>query len=1020
MTATIDWLLEQDNPSVRYFTLRHLLHRLEKKPLSQEVKMRQTNKQIGKGSAKPVKRAEEEYQTIISTALDGFWITDTQGHFLDVNDAYCHLIGYSREELLKMGVQNVEAAEKSEETAQHIQKLLEIGYDRFETQHRCKDGRVVDIEVSANFTPRQDGRFYVFLRDITARKRAEDEIRNLNAGLEQRVVERTAQLSESEEHFRALLENNWDLIGVVDQGGLIRYITPSVERLLGYRLEEVLGQPMLDFIHPDDMGRAAEALAQRVQQPGVADAYIEVRLRHKDGSWRVLEGIGMNLLDNPAVGGIVINARDITERKRAEERDHSRNHILTSITAGEPLAAILELIARSVEAEEPEAICSILLLDNEGQHLLIGAAPNLPDFYNQAIHGLKIGNGVGSCGTAAYTKQRVVVEDILTHPYWADFRELAQKANLRSCWSEPILSTTSKVLGAFAIYHREPRSPSSEDIERIKSAADFASLAIERKQAEEEIQRENDTRTVLNTLLRLSLEDVPLDELLAQALDLTLSIPWLAFESSGAILLAEDDQVLVLKNQRGLAEPIQRSCARVPFGKCLCGRAAAEQKIMFADCLDVRHETTYEGIRPHGHYCVPILSAGKTLGAINVYLREGHHRDIQEEKFLLAIADTLAGSIEHKRAEEKIEQQLARLNSLNTIDTAILSTTDLRLALKAILEEAKSQLRADIAAIMLLDPHTLMLEFAANIGYRIPATARFRVRMGEGIAGKAALERRTIVVPDLAEAELSAPAKEMAAAEGTRSIYATPLIVKGQVVGVMTILFRTPFHADQDWLDFFETLARQIAIAIDSIRSFESLQRGNIDLMLAYDATIEGWSHAMDLRDKETEGHTLRVTELTERLARTMGMSEAEIIHVRRGALLHDMGKMGIPDAILLKPDKLTDEEWVIMRRHPQFAYDMLSPITYLRPALDIPYCHHEKWDGTGYPRGLKGEQIPLAARIFAVIDVYDALTSDRPYRKAWPREKVIEHIKAGAGSHFDPKVVEAFINLQHGLKTSN
>ncbi|MBI4316523.1 MAG: HD-GYP domain-containing protein, partial [Chloroflexi bacterium] len=133
----------------------------------------------------------------------------------------------------------------------------------------------------------------------------------------------------------------------------------------------------------------------------------------------------------------------------------------------------------------------------------------------------------------------------------------------------------------------------------------------------------------------------------------------------------------------------------------------------------------------------------------------------------------------------------------------------------------------------------------------------------------------------------------------------------------------------------------------------------------------------------------------------------------RRGALLHDIGKMGVPDSILLKPGPLTDEEWVIMRLHPQLAYDMLSPINYLRSALDIPYCHHEKWDGTGYPRGLKGEQIPLAARPFAVVDVWDALRSDRPYRAAWPEEKVIEHIKAGSGSHFDPQVVEAFLGLQ-------
>src|SRR4030095_309227 len=148
-----------------------------------------------------------------------------------------------------------------------------------------------------------------------------------------------------------------------------------------------------------------------------------------------------------------------------------------------------------------------------------------------------------------------------------------------------------------------------------------------------------------------------------------------------------------------------------------------------------------------------------------------------------------------------------------------------------------------------------------------------------------------------------------------------------------------------------------------------------------YDSTIEGWSRALDLRDRETEGHTIRVTEMTLKIARIAGMADAELVHLKRGALLHDIGKMGIPDAILLKPDKLETEEWVIMRRHPVYAYELLLPIEYLQPSLDIPYCHHEKWDGSGYPRGLKGEQIPLAARLFAVIDVWDALRSDRPYR---------------------------------------
>ena len=216
-------------------------------------------------------------------------------------------------------------------------------------------------------------------------------------------------------------------------------------------------------------------------------------------------------------------------------------------------------------------------------------------------------------------------------------------------------------------------------------------------------------------------------------------------------------------------------------------------------------------------------------------------------------------------------------------------------------------------------------------------------------------------------------------------------------------------------MDFLEVLAGQTAIAVDSASLLANYQRTNRELFNAYDSTIEGWSHALDLRDKETEGHTLRVTEMTMKLAKMTGTSEAELVNIRRGALLHDIGKMGVPDSILLKPGQLTDEELIVMRKHPIFAFELLSPIAYLRPALDIPYCHHEKWDGSGYPRGLKGEQIPLVARLFAVVDVWDALRSNRPYRKGvWTEEKVIEYIQSQSGTHFDPNAVELFINMMN------
>jgi PAS domain S-box-containing protein/putative nucleotidyltransferase with HDIG domain len=367
---------------------------------------------------------------------------------------------------------------------------------------------------------------------------------------------------------------------------------------------------------------------------------------------------------------------------------------------------------------------------------------------------------------------------------------------------------------------------------------------------------------------------------------------------------------------------------------------------------------------------------------------------------------------ERIRAEEKIQRQLAQMTALRDIDIAITSSLDLNLTLNIILEKVAQLLVVDATDVLLLDANTQVLEHAAGYGFRSPLDAqRARLRLGEGMAGKVALERRTLNVPDLREYRDLFVRKPLAAIEGFAAYFGVPLIAKGKVIGVLETFHRSPLDPDQDWLSFLNALAGQAAIAIDSATTFDSLQRSNAELALAYDTTLEGWSAALDLRDKETEGHTQRVTELTVQLARAMGFSPQELVQIRRGALLHDIGKMGIPDQILLKPDKLTDEEWEIMRKHPTYAYELLKPIAYLRPALEIPYSHHEKWDGSGYPLGLKGEQIPLAARIFAVADVYDALTSDRPYRAGWPKEKVLEYIRSLAGIHFDPQVVQIFLN---------
>jgi HD-GYP domain-containing protein (c-di-GMP phosphodiesterase class II) len=369
-------------------------------------------------------------------------------------------------------------------------------------------------------------------------------------------------------------------------------------------------------------------------------------------------------------------------------------------------------------------------------------------------------------------------------------------------------------------------------------------------------------------------------------------------------------------------------------------------------------------------------------------------------------------AVELAIANENIARQLQNIQALHKIDRAILGSQDLNLTLHVVLEQAKIELNVDAAVILLPSPYSQILEFAAGIGFRSKTIEHSRLRLDEVLGGQAVWEGGTINVANLIENSDQFDRASLLADEGFATHFSAPIIFKGQVRGMLEVYHQSPFTPHQDWLNFLEILAGQTALAVDSATILAKLRRANRELFNAYDSTIEGWSRALDLRDKETEGHSQRVTEMTMKLAGMAGVSEAELVHIRRGALLHDIGKMGVPDSILLKPDNLTEEEWIVMRKHPVFSFEILSPIAYLRPALDIPYCHHEKWDGSGYPRGLKGEQIPQAARLFAIVDVWDALRSDRPYRQGWTEEKAIGHIKSLSGTHFEPNTVELFIKM--------
>jgi putative nucleotidyltransferase with HDIG domain len=366
---------------------------------------------------------------------------------------------------------------------------------------------------------------------------------------------------------------------------------------------------------------------------------------------------------------------------------------------------------------------------------------------------------------------------------------------------------------------------------------------------------------------------------------------------------------------------------------------------------------------------------------------------------------------EKDRADNELRERIERLEAVRDIDRAISSSFDLRTIFNVVLEKVTARLGVDAAAILLAGPAVPMLSYAASRGFRTEPGRRAEQRFGEGHAGRAALDRRLVYVPDLA-ASPGEFAGTQVPADGFVAYHAVPLMAKGRVVGVLELFHRRVQVEDQEWLSFLDALAAQAAIAIDVTTMFANLERTYVDLARAYDTTLEGWSRALELRDRETVGHSERVTRLTLRMARAMNLPDADLVHVRRGALLHDIGKMGIPDQILLKPGPLTPEERDLMRRHPLIAYDLLAPIAYLHPALDIPYCHHERWDGTGYPRGLRGTQIPLVARIFALADVWDAIRSDRPYRAALSGDQALAYIREQAGKQFDPEITALFLRL--------
>ncbi len=963
------------------------------------------------GSRLSERESQERYRAVIEQTAEAIFLLDTRTkHIFEANQASLSMLGYSLDEILSLTLYDV-IVEAKDEVDSHLEAVLPEGQSFIGAHlYQRKDGSTLWAEVSAT-TISYGGQpvICIVARDITERRRAE-EIRLL-----------------SERRFQALVENSADAITLFGTDGRVIYDSPAAPGLLGYEQDELVGQIAFNYIHPADMPEVLTLLGQIQENPNLKVSGI-LRFKHKGGAWRWLEATGHNLLAEPSVQAIVVNYRDVTDRVWAEQQvrqNAARAEALVRVAARLNAQLDLDRVLQAICEETAQALTttavSLSLYDDSRQTYLVAALHGLPtDFQERTELPL-----TDYSQFAVMAGQIVFYEDVQKLPGLKD-TALYTAHNVRSLLIAT-LRRGEQVIGYLTtLTCDEPRKFRLDEMELLQGLADLAAHAITNARLYEKNLRQLDRLMVLNATARKLTQSHQFDELTMQVAQTCVDNFGVGWVWLGQVM--SDGLVRTLAWAGSAPDllfsiPVHWNDVSEKSGPVVRAIQSGSPVVIPDLTCDDSHIPWREAVLAHGFHsalALPLSARDQPFGAILLLNETPNTFAAEQIEFLMTYANQVAATLENARLYSETVRRLQSLRALSSIDMAIISSTDLRLTLSTILAEIINQLDIDAADILLYKADTLTLQYETGRGFRTEALRHTRLRLGQGYAGQAALERRLVAVPGPADLGGELSRSPQLAREDFQRYYGVPLIARGQIQGVLEVFRRSATQPDIEWLELLEALASQTAIAIDNATLLDGLQRANTELVVAYDATIEGWSHALDLRDKETEGHTRRVTDMTLRLAQVMGINDAELVHIRRGALLHDIGKMGIPDSILLKPSALTDEEWAVMRRHPEYAYEMLLPIVYLRPAIDIPYCHHEKWDGTGYPRGLQGEMIPLAARIFAVVDVWDALSYDRPYRQAWPTDKVYHFIREQVGKHFDPRVADLFLSLHLDADQSN
>jgi PAS domain S-box-containing protein len=980
--------------------------------------------------------SERRFRSWIENSLDIITVLDQSGVIQYESPSVKRVLGYQPEELNGRTafefIHPDDMPKVSEAFVENFENPAAGVTSEFRFRHRDGSWRVLEGSGRSYIDEHGELVGLIHSRDTTDRKQAEEAVASI------------------QRRFQALIENAPDGIALLGTDGKLRQVTPSIHEILGYTMEEAVEQDPVPLTHPDDLPGLQALLKNLVQTPN-AVFQTQFRFLHQDGTWRWLECSVSNLIQEPAVEAIVFNYRDITGRKEAEEKITLQASLLSAVgsaviasdlegrvlywnpaaealygwTADEALGQSVMKLTTTQQSEKqayeifeqltqgqswsgeflvggrdgqpfPAFVTDSPLLSSDGKLIgIIGVSSDITPL-KQAEAALKTSeqryrdlaenfpNGVVS----VYNQDLVMVFDagleLKQSGYTAEhfigkhFSELAPPETWET--ARPHL---------LAAFDGRISSYEASGLDQQYYSVSVAPLHDPGGDVHEILVVSQNITSLRNAQSALSEKE----RLLSDAQRIGHIGSW-SYDIPGDVIRFSDEMYRLLD-----VAPEEFQHTSTGF---LALMYPSDRVTVDNWMKDIKRGRPSKEIHFRVFHKNGEIRYIHCTGAVSL---DGNGKAV---RFIATVQDVT----ERKVAEMEIDQHIRRLTALGKIDRAIISSTDLRYTLDLILSQVLSQLHVDAASILLVDASGKMLDFAAGQGFRTRFIETGPIHIQDSHAGRAVHDRRMVRVPELRENAKDPLFSEFVLAEGFTTYIAVPLAVKGSVKGVMEVYQRMPMHPYPEWLDFLETLAGQAAIAVDNAAMFTNLQATNQELVQAYEATIEGWSRAMDLRDRETEGHTQRVTRLTLDLARAMGVEEGRLVHVRRGALLHDIGKLGVPDNILFKSGELTPEECEIMKKHTEFAYDMLSSIHYLKPALNIPYFHHERWDGSGYPLGLKGEQIPFEARIFCVIDVWDALRSDRPYRKAWESDKVKEYITEQAGILFDPNVVNCFLKM--------